>query len=124
MAKQKKPKRVPKAPELLVHGAPNADQIWDEGDVQVQFADNVVVRFHDGAFELIFFKQKVPIVAGIQGQITQQVAKAIENRCLSHIVMSETKMAELIEALGRTAQAIRQQRTGQQQVRLLGNAGS
>jgi hypothetical protein len=75
--------------------------VWVMEGASVQYADNLILRRQDGVFHLMFFQQQVPAIAGTHEEMAEQLEQmgVIENQCVARLVISEEKIAAVIDAL-------------------------
>ncbi len=77
------------------------------GDVELKYADNLILRFQDGTFQLMFFQQQVPAVFGTAADMKKQLEASgvMENVCVARLVVSEPKMGAMIDAMRKSHEA-------------------
>jgi hypothetical protein len=80
---------------------------WLMGDVELKYADNLILRYQDGAFHLMFFQQQVPPLVGTPAEMEEQlkVSGVMENACVARLVISQPKMGAMIDAMHKSYEA-------------------
>ena len=81
---------------------------WLMGDVELKYADNLILRFQDRTFQLMFFQQQVPAVFGTAADMKKQLEASgvMENVCVARLVVSEPKMGVMIDAMRRKPRSL------------------
>jgi hypothetical protein len=95
-----------KKPKKKAFGSPKEKSVflrnvWLMGDVCLQYADNLILRYQEGAFHLMFFQQQVPPLVGTPEEMAEQLMASgvMENNCVGRLVISKDKIPAMIEAL-------------------------